>query len=112
MQSGGTFGVREIALLGSALAQYKMTFEGKDLYPTITEKASALAFSLSKNHPFVDGNKRISHAAMSVFLLLNGYEINSTVDEQEELFLDLASGKVTREQLAAWLEQKVVPKSE
>jgi death-on-curing protein len=110
-QSGGTFGIRNIALLESALAQPRATFEGKDLYATVSEKASALAFSLSKNHPFLDGNKRISHAAMAVFLLLNGYDIDSSVDEQERVFLDLANGQVTRDELTVWLNQNIVPKS-
>ena len=55
------------------------------------------------NHPFVDGNKRLGHAAMETFLLLNGSEIDASVDEQERLMLDLTSGRLTREQLAAWL---------
>ena len=56
------------------------------------------------NHPFLDGNKRVAHAAMEVFLLLNGSEIVASVDEQERLMLDLAAGDMTREQLAEWLE--------
>jgi death-on-curing protein len=57
------------------------------------------------NHPFVDGNKRVAHAAMEVFLLMNGWEIVGTVDAQERLMLDLADGQITRERLTAWLEQ-------
>ena len=56
-QSGGSLGIREIGALESALAQPKMTFDQKELYQTLQEKAAALAFSLSSNHPFVDGNK-------------------------------------------------------
>jgi death-on-curing protein len=59
------------------------------------------------NHPFVDGNKRIGHAAMEVFLLLNGYEIQASVDDQEHLMLSVASGALDREQLASWLSQRV-----
>lgn len=64
-----------------------------------------MGFSLALNHPFLDGNKRIAHAAMEAFLQLNGYEIVATVDEQERLMLDLAAGLVTREQLADWLQK-------
>jgi death on curing protein len=64
-QSGGAAGVRDLGGLESALAQPLMTFGGKDLYPTLTDKAAALAFSIIRNHPFVDGNKRVGHAAMS-----------------------------------------------
>lgn len=110
-QSGGSLGIRDIGALESALAQPKMTFDKKELYPTIEEKAAALAFSLSSNHPFVDGNKRVAHAAMEVFLFLNGREINASVDEQEDLFLRLASGKLTRDNLAEWLKEKAIPRA-
>jgi death-on-curing protein len=110
-ESGGASGVRDFGALESALAQPEMTFGGDDLYPTLIEKASALAYSICMNHPFVDGNKRVAHAAMEIFLVLNGFEINASVDEQEKLFLDLASGNVSREELANWLQSKAVPKS-
>ncbi len=110
-QSGGTLGIRDFGALESALAQPTMTFDKKELYPTLTEKAAALTFSLAMNHPFVDGNKRIAHAAMEVFLFLNGHEINATVDEQEELFLNLASGKLTRGELSEWIKEKSVSKT-
>jgi death-on-curing protein len=76
-QSGGTPGILNLTALESALAQPRMTFGGTELYPTIAEKASAIGFSLIKNHPFVDGNKRSGHAAMEVFLVLNGFEIRA-----------------------------------
>ncbi|OFV93400.1 MAG: death-on-curing protein [Acidobacteria bacterium RIFCSPLOWO2_12_FULL_65_11] len=108
-QSGGATGIRDLGMLESALAQPRATFGGTDLHPTLVRKAAALGFSLAMNHPFVDGNKRVAHAAMEVFLLLNGFEINAAVDEQERLMLDLAAGKVTREQLTVWLENHVKP---
>lgn len=110
-ESGGASGVRDFGALESALAQPEMTFGADELYPTLSEKAGALAFSLCMNHPFVDGNKRVAHAAMEIFLVLNNFEINATVDEQEKLFLDLASGKVSREDLVGWLQRKIVPLS-
>ena len=91
-QSGGAVGISNLDGLESALAQPYVTFDGLDLYPTIVEKAAALGFSLIRNHPFIDGNKRIGHAAMEVFLVLNGFEIHASVDEQEELILQVASG--------------------
>ena len=108
-QSGGATGIRDLGRLESALAQPRATFDGLDLHPTIVQKAAALVFSLTLNHPFVDGNKRVAHAAMEVFLVLNGVELVGTVDEQERLMLDLADGQVTREQLAAWLERHTKP---
>jgi death-on-curing protein len=73
--SGGTSGLRDRGALESAVAQPEASFGGEELYPSLSEKAAALGHSLIQNHPFVDGNKRIGHGAMEVFLLLNGYEI-------------------------------------
>jgi death-on-curing protein len=64
----GAEGIRDLGALESALAQPKATFDGIDLYPSVVDKASALAFGLAMNHPFVDGNKRIAHAAMAVLI--------------------------------------------
>jgi death-on-curing protein len=98
-QTGGATGIRDLGGLETALAQPRATFGGKDLHPTVIDKAAAFAYSLTLNHPFVDGNKRVAHAAMEVFLLLNGLELLGTIDEQERLMLDLAAGHLTREQL-------------
>ena len=108
-QTGGATGIRDLGMLESALAQPRATFGGADLHPTLVQKAAALAFSLTLNHPFVDGNKRLAHAAMEVFLVLNGLDLNATIDEQERLMLDLADGRITREQLTLWLDDHVTP---
>ena len=84
-----------------------MTFGGEELYPTIVEKASALGFSLIQNHPFIDGNKRVGHAAMEVFLVLNGFEINASIDEQEQIILRVASGEISREGFTDWLRTHI-----
>ena len=101
-QTGGATGVRDLGMLESALAQPRATFDGTDLHLTLVQKAAALGFSLALNHPFVDGNKRVAHAAMEVFLLLNGMTLNAAVDDQERLMLDLADGRVTRDELISW----------
>ena len=106
--SGGSMGIRDLAAVESALAQPRMTFGGEDLYPTIVEKASALGFSLIQNHPFIDGNKRIGHAAMETFLVLNGFEITAQVNEQEQIILSVASGMMERAEFADWLRSHVV----
>ena len=95
--SGGTVGILSIEFLESAVAQPRVTFDGNELYPTIIEKAAALGFSLVMNHAFVDGNKRIGHYAMETFLVINGYELYTSVDEQESIILQLASGNLSRE---------------
>ncbi len=76
------------------------------------EKASALSHSIVMNHPFVDGNKRAAHAAMEIFLLLNGYEIEASIEDQEKFFLQLADGKISREKLADWIKKKAVSRKE
>ena len=82
-----------------------MTFGGADLYTSVAEKASALGFSLIQNHPFVDGNKRVGHAAIEVFLMLNSWEISADVDEQESIVIDVASGQLDREAFSSWLAE-------
>jgi len=105
---GGSPGLRDREALDSAVAQPQMTFGGVDLYPTIPRKAAALGHSLISNHPFIDGNKRVGHAAIEVMLLLNGHEIVGSVDEQEEVILSVASGTMSRDEFASWVEQHVV----
>lgn len=106
--SGGSFGLRDRRVLESAIAQPGMTFGDQYLYPTMAEKAAALGHSLIQNHPFLDGNKRIGHAAMEVFLVLNGYEISASADEQEQTILTVAMGKMSREELSEWLRRNLV----
>jgi death on curing protein len=107
-QSGGAFGIRDVGLLESAIAQPRMTFGGEELYPSLLEKAAALGFSIIMNHPFVDGNKRTGHAATEAFLVLNGMEINASVDEQERVVLEIASGELGREAFVEWLQRNTI----
>ena len=109
-QSGGSVGIHDLGALESALAQPRVTFGGEELYPAVIEKASALGFSIIKNHPFVDGNKRTGHAAMETFLVLNGYEIEATVDEQERIILQVAAGELGRDEFTDWLRSHVIEK--
>jgi death-on-curing protein len=110
-ESGGASGIRDLGSLESALAQPRMTFGGQDLYPTIVDKAAALGFSLVKNHPFLDGNKRVGHAAMETLLILNGFEIEAGVDEQEAFVLALAAGEIDRDDLVSWLRERIRPRT-
>jgi len=109
-QSGGAEGLMHLSALESALAQPQMTFGGEDLYPTLVDKAAALGYALIKNHPFLDGNKRTGHAAMEVFLVLNGYEIHADVEEQEHVILQVAASEIDREEFTTWLRTHVVAK--
>ena len=102
-QSGGLIGIRDFGALQSAATQPYVTFDGNELYPTLIEKAGALGFSLIQNHPFIDGNKRTGHAAMAMFLSINGYQIHASIDEQVEIILSVASGNLNRESFTNWL---------
>ena len=97
-----------MSALESALAQPRATF-GDDLYPTLAHKAAALAYSLALNHPFVDGNKRVAHAALETFLVLNGHELAAEVDDAERTMLSLAAGRLPRDTSETWVAEHLVP---
>jgi len=109
-RTGGSAGIRDLNGLKSALAQPRMTFGGQDLYPTLVEKAVALGFSLIQNHPFVDGNKRVGHAVMELFLFLHGFEIDASADEQETIILQVAASQLSRSGFVHWVEQHLKKK--
>jgi len=107
-QSGGSSGLRDRGALESAVAQPEASFGGEELYPDLATKAAALGHSLIQNHPFIDGNKRVGHGAMEVFLLFNGHEIDASVDEQEKTIIGVASGQISRIELSEWLHEHMV----
>ena len=102
-QSGGATGLRDLGALESAVGQPRQSFGGVDLYPDLPSKAAALGFSLIQNHPFVDGNKRVGHAALETFLQLNGAELSAGVDDAERVVLAIASGELDRSQFTEWV---------
>jgi death-on-curing protein len=103
--TGGGTGVRDLGALESAVSQPHASFDGQNLYPDLVAKAAALCYSLVMNHAFVDGNKRVGHAAMETFLLLNGHEIHCGTNEQERVILELAAGNLSRNAFTAWVRQ-------
>jgi death-on-curing protein len=105
--TGGAAGVRDLGGLESALALPQMDMFGQELYPSIVEKAAILGFAIITNHPFIDGNKRIGHAAMETFLMLNGYEVMATEDNQEEMILQVAAGECSKEGFTEWLKNHI-----
>jgi death-on-curing protein len=105
---GGSSAIRDLGALESALAQTRATFDDVELYPTLVEKAAALGFSLIRNHPFVDGKKRIGHAALEVFLVLNGHQLDASVDDAERVILGVAAGTIGRDTLAEWIRRHLV----
>jgi len=101
---GGTPGVRDRGLLASALAQPKMTAQKRFLHRTIFDKAAAYGYHVCRNHPFVDGNKRIAFVLMDVFLLKNGWKLDASEEEAYETMITLASRSLTKTDLSAWLK--------
>lgn len=102
---GGQPGLRDRNLLESALAQPKMTMRGKFAHKTLFDKAAAYGFHLCRNHPFVDGNKRIAFVTMDLFLQKNGWEIVASEEDAYRTMIALASGKLSRDQLSSWLRE-------
>ncbi len=104
-ETGGTHGIRDLALLQSAVARPQSTFSGKELYQDIFHKAAALMESLIKNHPFLDGNKRTAITSASMYLLRNGYSIETTQSEIEHFTLNMATGKTSLNAAAGWFKR-------
>ncbi len=102
---GGRYGVRDPALLSSALAMPMTSFEGKLLHADIHEQAAAYAYHLSQNHPFIDGNKRAALATALVFLELNGMEIDDPNETLYEMMIEVATGTKTKKDIAYLLRQ-------
>jgi death-on-curing protein len=105
--TGGSHGLRDPGGLASAISQPECSSGGVDLYPTIHEKASVLAFSLINNHACVDGNKRVGHAAMDALLEMNGRALIGAVDEHERVILCVAAGRIDREEFVAWIREHI-----
>mgnify|MGYP001787629449 FL=1 len=106
-EHGGLPGVREQALLDSALArpQQKLAYEN-DI--SIFELAASYSYGLARNHPFIDGNKRISLTVAAVFLELNGYSLNATEAEAVLIFQRLAAGTLSEPELANWIRDSSI----
>ena len=100
---GGSPGIRDKNLLDMSVNAPFQTFDGNDLYPTLIDKAAHLTYSLIKNHPFIDGNKRIGVTVMIIFLKANGIEIACTNEELTALGWGLADGSITKSELAEWI---------
>jgi death-on-curing protein len=100
---GGHSGFRDKHLLSSALAQPKMTSGRKFLHRSIFDKAAAYGFHLSRNHPFIDGNKRVAFVLMDIFLQENGWQLTATEEDAYTTMVALSAGKLTKSQVSTWL---------
>ncbi len=106
---GGSEGIRDVALLESAVAAPQASFGGRSPYKDIAEMAAAYLFYLCNNHPFIDGNKRAALGACIVFLRLNGIEPEVDGPEWEELTLAIAASVIDRDGTTLRL-RKLLPK--
>ncbi len=105
-EHGGGDGVRDIGLLGSALAR-PQNIAAYEPDADIARLAAAYAFGIAKDHPFVEGNKRTSLVACRTFLILNGYQLNAAPAEKYLTFLSLAEGTLSEDELAQWLRARI-----
>ena len=96
---GGTLGLRDITLLQSALAMPETTYDGNYLHSDLYQMASAYAFHICQNHPFLDGNKRVALVVALVFLDFNGIEIDDPCEILYDAMMKVASGKMSKEDL-------------
>jgi death on curing protein len=106
-EHGGLDGVRDLALLESAMARpQQLAAYGE---PDIADLAAAYAFGIARNHPFADGNKRTAAVISETFLVLNGYDMPDTSDaEVAAAFIALAAGEISEDELADWFRQRMV----
>jgi death-on-curing protein len=102
-ETGGSSGVRSEELLDSAVNLPFQTFDGVPLYKTVESKAAILGYSLIKNHPFIDGNKRTAMMTMLLFLELNGARRDCTDEEIISIGLALADGSMDQKSLLNWI---------
>jgi death-on-curing family protein len=101
-------GIRDKSLLASAANAPFQTFMGNDLYPSIYDKAAQLCYGIANNHPFTDGNKRTALHSMYVYLIINGFDINASQQEVENLIINVAAGRMHNTELSKWLQKNTV----
>ena len=104
-EHGGADGVRDAGLLASALARPRNLAAYGDTAPDLAALASAYAFGIARNHPFVDGNKRTAFVVCRTFLVLNGHDLGASREEKYSTFLKLAAGELSEDELVAWARE-------
>jgi len=108
-EHGGSSGVRDYGMLESALARPEQKFAYGGVETDMIDLAAAYAFGLSRNHPFIDGNKRTAAVACEVFLELNGYSLVASDEDLYPVFIGLAAGEVDEIGLTEWLRGNARP---
>ena len=106
---GGDLGIRDLALLESAIAAPTASYQGEFLHGSLYEIAAAYLFHLVKNHPFVDGNKRVALISTIVFLGFNDLALTAEPDALTNLVIGVADGSVSKAEVAVFLKQNTRP---
>lgn len=106
-EHGGSEGLRDAGLLASALARPQNLLAYAEPQPDLAALAATYAYGFARDHPFVDGNKRVALVAARTFLLLNGTNLEASQNEKFLTFLQLAQGSLTEEELADWIRKRV-----
>ncbi|BDA80162.1 death-on-curing protein [Leptospira kobayashii] len=101
---GGSAEIRDLGLLQSAISQPLASFDGVNFHHSIFDKAAAYLFHICKNHPFIDGNKRVALATSLVFLDLNGFEVLDTNEILYDLVIAVAEGNIKIEEVSEKLK--------
>jgi death-on-curing protein len=102
-EHGGASGVRDEGLLDSALARPQQMLAYTEPQPDVADLATALAYGIARNHPFVDGNKRTAYVALRTFLVLNGTDVVASMEDRYAHLLALAEGSLSASEFSTWL---------
>ena len=105
---GGSFGIRDLGLIESAVSRPQASFDAVDLYGSVFDKAAALLQSLLKNHAFVDGNKRTALSSAAIFLQTNGHKLKNYHEEEVVFAVEVDNQNLTLEQISLWLKEHCV----
>lgn len=105
--TGGLDGIRDFGILESALAAPLQTFGGTELFPDVVEKIARLGYGLARNHAFIDGNKRIGALMVQLLLKWNGYKLVLKSGELADMFISIADGTSSEEDLLYWIQQHI-----
>lgn len=102
---GGLSGIRDVAILESAIANPMTAVFGQELHPSIFDKAASYLYSISRNHPFLDGNKRTATACSLTFLRVNGKKPKYKIQEFENFIVEVAEGNKSHEEISDYLKK-------